>query len=113
MIGQFFKPLLEHFYNDVLKARQDIKIEANPETFIFTVVCLISSGKGVVSMGKEIIVSEDVLSIYKKYGLNVENTFQPRTVINVGSLHNHLHTEFNSNGKVTVSPFVQKYFKND
>lgn len=34
MIGQFFKPLLEHFYNDVLKARQDIKIEVNPETFI-------------------------------------------------------------------------------
>ena len=34
MIGYFFKPLLERFCNDVLKARKDIILDANPEILV-------------------------------------------------------------------------------
>ena len=51
-----------------------------------------------------VTISEDVTYIYKKCGLSIEETSQPRTAINTGNLYNCLNTKFNSAGHASTFP---------
>lgn len=50
--------------------------------------------------------SKEVADIYIQYGLDPQNTSQPRTILNIGNSYNYLHTKLDFAGYTPNNAFL-------